>query len=610
MRDIWSGLPKEISLTRKKKYIFGTTISSFSVFLMSLNENIYIEGFIFNSDNLPDRPFNKEVIRIENIPEDSIILVPDDLTDSFKTLHLKNCCEIHKVYVHRLSDLIREKEIYIWGTGNNGLKTFRLLAENNVRIKGFIDSDIRKKGERINGLPVSAPECIDEDAVIVIASRYYKQIIELPDNQRFQNLLIDYGTIYGSEYPYVLLESEDKYLEDIVWNLYSHFFIFMRDVIHKNVIIYGYNKFGMELKRLLSLMDKQAGCFIEDEADESADDIVRDKFDILYENTGENIILISKFSENAAGELICDALSQLEDMGLNYNRDFKEIKNMADHAIRDMRISDYGCKLDPMLGYTLVYPETSETYRQYVVLGDEKDADLRIMILGGSTSDIGQYKPEKSWPEFLFEKLNRKAVVFGGAAGGYNSRQECLKLLRDIGTIRPDIVISYSGINDAYPVSVKNHPFIHTYQSAAMKNTGGSFQVDEGPASKEDHASLWLRMELSMHAVARAYGCRFYGILQPAFYSKKLLVKREKLISAYGNNFFSDNFSDEKRKERYEQILNAFTESDKLHKYEFLYNLSNLFLENKDEIFKDCVHLFENGNELVAEAILEIIQRP
>ena len=116
MRDIWSGIPKEIALIRKKKYIFGTTISSFSVFLMSLNENIYIEGFIFNNDNLLERPFNKEVIQIENIPEDSIILVPDDLMDSFKTFPLKNCCEIHKVYVHRLSEQIREKEIYIWGT--------------------------------------------------------------------------------------------------------------------------------------------------------------------------------------------------------------------------------------------------------------------------------------------------------------------------------------------------------------------------------------------------------------------------------------------------------------------------------------------------------------
>lgn len=610
MRDIWSGIPKEITLVQKKKYIFGTNINSFSIFLMSLNENIYIEGFIFNNDNLLEHAFNKKVICLEDVPENSIILVPDDLMDSLKSFHLKCCCEIHRIYVHQLQNPIKEKGIYIWGSGNNGFKTFKLLSEYNVKIKGYIDSDVRKKGAIINGLSVSTSENIAQNEVIVIASRYYKQIINFPENKKFENIFIDYGTIYGSEYPYILLESGKEYLEDIVWNLYSHFFILMRDVIHKNIIIYGYNKLGLELKRILFLMDKQVNYFIEDEPVENARDHVKNKFDILYENINENIILISKFNENATSELVCEALSQLEDMGLNYNGDFKEIKNMADHAIRDMRISNYGCKLDPLLGYTLNYPETSKTYYQYVVLGNEKDVSLKIMILGGSTSDIGQYKPEKSWPEFLWDKLNQRAVIWGGAIGGYNSRQECLKLLRDIGTIKPNIVISYSGINDAYPMSVKGHPFIHTYQLAAMKNAGGSFQLDEGFESKEDLASLWLRMELSMCAIAQAYGCKFYGILQPAFYNKKVLVKREKLISAYGNNFFSDNFSDKKREERYNKILTLFMKSDTVQKNKFLYNLSDLFQDNKDEIFKDCVHLFEKGNELVAKAVLKIIQCP
>lgn len=610
MRDIWSGIPKDIALIQKKKYIFGTSISSFSVFLMSLNEDIYIESFIFNNDSLLDHAFNKEVIYMENVPEDSVIFVPDDLMDSFKSFQLIHYFEIYKVHVHTLAEPIREREVYIWGTGNNGLKTFKLLTENNIKIKGYIDSNIQKKGSMISGLFVSAPQNIDQNEVIVIASRYYKDILGLPENKRFKNIFIDYGTIYGSEYPYVLLENENEYLEDIVWNLYSHFFILMRDVIHKSIIIYGHNKLGAEIKRIFFLMDKQVRYFIEDEADENSEDTVKNKYDILYENITENIILISKFNENTTGELICNTLTQLEDIGLNYNRDFKEIKNMADHAIRDMRTSNYGCKLEPMLGYTLTYPETSEQYQQYVVLGNEKDALIRIMILGGSTSDIGQYKPEKSWPEFLWDKLNHKAIIFGGAIGGYNSRQECLKLLRDIGTIRPDIVISYSGINDAYPMSVSGHPFIHSYQLAAMENSSGSFQLDKGFESKEDHASLWLRMQYSMYAIAHACGFRFYGILQPAFYSKKALAGREKLIAAYGNNFFSDNFSDEKRKERYEKILKIFPKSEKLYKDKFLYNFSDLFQENENEIFKDCVHLFEKGNELVAEAILKIIQNP
>lgn len=608
MRDIWSGIPKKIELTRKKKYIFGTRISSFSVFLMSLNQNIYVESFIFNNDNLLNCAFNKQVIQMKDVPDNSVILVPNDLIDSLKTSNLKYHYEIHKIYVHQFVSPIRNKEIYIWGTGNNGLKTFKLLAENNVKIKGFIDSDIRKKDKLINGLPVSLPESINQNEVIIIASRYYKQIIGLPDNKKFNNIFIDYGTVYSCEYPYVILENEKEYLEDIVWNLYSHFFILMRDIIKKNIIIYGYNKLGVQLKRILSLLDKQVKYFIEDETIETVDDIVKNKFDILYESPDKNIILISKFRENAKGELVCDDLSQLEDMGLNYGMDFKEIKIMADNAIRYLCFDDYGCKLDPMLGYTLSYPETSTTYNQYVVLGNENDNVIKIMILGGSTSDIGQYKPEKSWPEFLWEKSGKKVTIFGGAIGGYNSRQECLKLLRDIGTLLPDIVISYSGVNDAYPMSVDGYPFMHIYQLLAMKNVDSSFQIDNGLISKRNQAELWLQMESCMFAISQSYGCKFYGILQPAFYNKKWVVKRENLIRAYGNNFYNKVLSIEKAEERYMEILNILIKHEESSANKFLYNFSSLFAESKDEIFKDTVHLYEKGNEIVAEKILEIIQ--
>lgn len=232
---------------------------------------------------------------------------------------------------------------------------------------------------------------------------------------------------------------------------------------------------------------------------------------------------------------------------------------------------------------------------------------MRIMILGGSTSDIGQYKPEKSWPEFLFEKLKQKAVIFGGAVGGYNARQECLKLLRDIGTIKPDIIISYSGVNDAYPMSADGHPFMHIYQLLSMKNSS-SFQIDEGVSSTEPRADLWLRMENCMCAIAQSFGCKFYGILQPAFYNKKHWSDKEHLIRAYGDNFFSKTLSIEKGCERYREISDLLSKEKQSDKSAFIYDLSSLFLESKDEIFKDSVHLYEKGNVAVANTIFKIIQ--
>lgn len=603
MTDIWESIPKEIAQSKKKKYVFGTTQSSFAVFLMSLNDNVYIEAFIFDNDNSLDSAFNKKIVQMEDVPEDSIVLVPDDLISSLKGVN-KKYVEIQKIYIHRLAEPIRNEEVYIWGTGNNGSKTFNLLTENSVKVKGFIESD-PQQGKIVSGLPVFPPECIDPNEIIVISSIYYKEILDSPGNQKFKNIFIDYGTMYGSEYPHIILENQKE--ADVVWNLPLHFLTLMRDIINKDIIIYGYNKLGSELKRIFQLMDKQVKYFIEDEAVENADDIVKNKFDVLYENASDKIILVCKLRENAKKELVCDALSQLENMGLKYGFDFREIQSISGEAIRDARIGSYGCKLDPMLGHTLTYPETSKTYNQYVVLGNENKNDLKIMILGGSTSDIGLYQPEKSWPEFLWERLNKRAVIFGGGIAAYTSVQECLKLLRDIGSIKPDIVISYSGVNDIRPMRVEGHPFIHNFQLTAMRNVDSSYSIDEGIVSNEDIGSLWLRMEESMCGIAQACGCRFYGILQPAIFNKQFLVKREKLINTYGGNTFTKNCSYEIVKRRYEELINAFEKY--AGKNKSLYNLSGLFQESREEIFKDQVHVYEKGNDLVAEKILEIIQR-
>ena len=505
--------------------------------------------------------------------------------------------------MYRLAEPIRNEEVYIWGTGNNGSKTFKLLTENGVKIKGFIESE-PQQGKVVNGLPVLSPERVDPDEIIVISSIYYKQILDSPGNQKFRNVFIDYGTMRGADYPYIILDNQNE--ADVVWTLPYHFFALMRDIINKDIIIYGYNKLGSELKRILLLMDKQVKYFIEDEAVETINDIVKSKFDILYENANDNMILVCKFRENAKKELVCYALSQLENMGLKYCFHFRDIQSTTDNTIRDARTGSYGCKLDPMLGHTFTYPETSKTYNQYVVLGDVNRNDLKIMILGGSTSDIGLYQPEKSWPEFLWERLNKKAVIFGGAIAAYTSVQECLKLLRDIGSVKPDIVISYSGVNDIRPMRVEGHPFIHNYQLTAMKNVDSSYSIDEGIVSDEDIGSLWLRMEESMCAIAQAYGCKFYGILQPAVFNKRILVKREKYINTYGGNAFNKTCSYETSKKKYEELVNAFVKYAGENKS--LYNLSDLFRENREEIFRDQVHVYEKGNELVAEKILEIIQ--
>ena len=148
---------------------------------------------------------------------------------------------------------------------------------------------------------------------------------------------------------------------------------------------------------------------------------------------------------------------------------------------------------------------------------------------------------------------------------------------------------------------------MHIYQLLSMKNSS-SFQIDEGVSSTEPRADLWLRMENCMCAIAQSFGCKFYGILQPAFYNKKHWSDKEHLIRAYGDNFFSKTLSIEKGCERYREISDLLSKEKQSDKSAFIYDLSSLFLESKDEIFKDSVHLYEKGNVAVANTIFKIIQ--
>lgn len=608
LKDIWSEIPNEVICSKKKKYIFGISIDSLCVFLMSLNGKVYIKGFISDNHNL-DTVFNKKVVKLDEVPNDVDILVPESLMDCYKSKHTKREFEIYKIYVHKFAAPIRENAVYIWGAGNNGINTLKLLTNYKIKVKGFIDSDKKKNGKIINGISVYSPDFIEKDDIIIISSRYYKQISSSLSTEKFKNIFVDYGTIYCVDYPYVVFENDKDVTEDIVWNIYHHFFVLMRDVINKKIVIYGYNKLGKELEKVLSLMDSPPIYYIEDSEIDTGSAIVKNKFDILYDEIDEVMILVSKFRENNK-TLVCDSLFELENMGLKYNKSFKNMKEISDNSIRDERVSNYGCRFEPMLGYTLLYPETSVKYPQYIVLGDENPQALKIMILGGSTSDIGQYKPEKSWVEFLWEKLDKKVTIWGGGIGGYNSRQECFKLLRDIGTIKPDIVISYSGVNDVYPLVVEGHPFVHKYQEECMKYASNSFPVDPGIIINENNAELWLRMEVSMCAIAESFGSKFYGIFQPAIYNKEVLVGKENEIVVYENDYYNDNaffLSYADKKKRYEQILHESVESEKFFKNNFLYDFSDLFRANKSEIFKDCIHLYECGNELVAEKVFEII---
>ena len=91
----------------------------------------------------------------------------------------------------------------------------------------------------------------------------------------------------------------------------------------------------------------------------------------------------------------------------------------------------------------------------------------KIVILGGSTSDIAY---EGNWIRPFNEKISafdNEITLISGAFSGYSSSQELLKLQKRYNTSRPNLVISLSGVNDIGFIQCADpkYPLTHLYVS-------------------------------------------------------------------------------------------------------------------------------------------------
>jgi len=165
-----------------------------------------------------------------------------------------------------------------------------------------------------------------------------------------------------------------------------------------------------------------------------------------------------------------------------------------------------------------------------------------ILTLGGSTTDPLEH--ETSWPEELARLLVEEGsacTVINGATEGYSSSQELLKLIRDGLELEPDLVISYSGVNDRGAYGALPHPMVHRYQryvldrltqsppSPLLPNTIALLRSlgrgDEGGSgytlgleTERSLADWYLRNLSLMNAVSTAADAEFIGVTQPNAY--------------------------------------------------------------------------------------------
>lgn len=372
--------------------------------------------------------------------------------------------------------------------------------------------------------------------------------------------------------------------------------------------ILGYNKSTKLINRnLKKLVNKECKAFIiknEDQIEEiSSHNLISMSDIIMMDNINEIRIIIQ------SSRTIISDIESLLDIGIDWNQmiiDEDWGKNIGGKGFDSYDLMLGYQRLDDLPGFSIFEDKSKERV-------------CTIVTLGGSTTDpyTGNVK---SWSEFLFYKLSDMGInvkIICGGVSAYHSRQEVQKLIRDVLPMKPDIVISYSGINDTeyfqmrhvsreYPdfmlfqMEFNNYAMRKALKKGYFLGARYSKEIDNcsyGIKNKDDFATRWINNERIMNSICTEFGIKFYSILQPCR-DYGGYIKTEKLEKATFKRNLEYNIQTTIK--FYEDVRNNIA------KYDFIIDFSNLF-NNQTNIFYDYCHVFEKGNRVIATAILKEI---
>ncbi len=292
--------------------------------------------------------------------------------------------------------------------------------------------------------------------------------------------------------------------------------------------------------------------------------------------------------------------------------------------------------LDPHLGYAYnpaieIHSNPDGRQPGFVYYGDPADAKaLRVIALGGSTTEPSYLR---NWPKPLHALLEAEgipAVVFNGGVQGYSSNQELLKLIRDVLPLEPDIVISFSGVNDlGFMHSMSDHPMVSKYQRGIYRtltdnveplflpNTivalrrwrsgpsgaaAGVEGIHFGTEVETTPAAQWAKNMRLMHSVSQEFGIDFACYLQPVLGSGtyKPSAEERKMFDA----------ANESQRGAYGKWVQDFYAEARItcEKLPYATDFADVFAGEAD-VYRDARHPNAEGNNIIARAILEDLRQ-
>lgn len=510
---------------------------------------------------------------------------------------------------------MKSDSVYIFGVGI-GKEMVRESLNCGISIMGYIDNNRELRGKNIDNVPVYLPEeveCGDNVVIIISIINSYREVeLQLIHKGFHKEQIISFFDpmiFEREEYPSILnrdkaCEMIQKYTQNAksqenrrweaidseVKKLCENYYF------GQKIFVVGLNEYSEYFVReLINVNIKCDGALVLGEEGYPENDLLPQK--VIYELVYEEIDNVKVYVFEL--EKVTQYSDLLLQMGV-CNTWFLDGKRWA--GIKELNVYDI------QLGYTWMINGTPGFVR--FADGNNEKA-FRIVALGGSATDPTMSNI-RSWPELLYKKFVGMGVeieIIAGGIAAYTGVQELVKLLRDVIPMKPDLVISYSGFNDAYSLYHKEqHPFTMWYQSEdfekmfrsnncknMLMNQMPMREVTYGLPNKKSFDERWLDCERMMKAVCREYDIDFYCFLQP--YNKE---EHETFLSEYVGSQIQKFYESVLKNELFRN------QSD------WLIDFTDIFERDRDIFFDSC-HVYEKGNRIISEKmmpyILECMQR-
>ena len=381
----------------------------------------------------------------------------------------------------------------------------------------------------------------------------------------------------------------------------------IRDCNNENVILYGETGLVKEIAHTMEKLDFHITKVVGRGALKEDGTI----YNLLYTiESNETVVLADNPSD--------DMESMLEQMGITYIW----LKSYNGYQIwGDKEVSQL---LDPNLGYSFNRQDEAHMgFVKFEYIGESLAAPVRIVLLGGSTTSAFSIR-NKCWGEFLSEKLKMHGVphiIYCGGIQGYRVSQELIKAVRDVLSLKPDLVISYSGVNeiDLRKSDLLKYPFISFYQMelfhkmGEIKNPGSREGVTWGLENTMGIFDYWYTMERILNAVCKELRVSFKAFLQPMLYTKAKCCQADADIAVlYGYLYDMDKMefiavNNEKSSLGELELAKDFRDRGQQIDGPWFCDLSSIF-DNEENIYMDLCHVYEKGNQIIAARIFEEIR--